>query len=104
MMAGQKKTAPEKATSGAETRKFIENSISDMPCNVKRCTAVHQLNSTERGYIRAVYRYAKTKNQLMTELKKLTFCEVQTALNLLVAMEYITKSDADFLLGESEKM
>lgn len=65
--------------------------------NIKACTAVHQLNQTERGYIRAVWRYAKTREQLVTELKKLKFCTVDCAIDYLVKAAFIEPKDKEVL-------
>lgn len=68
--------------------------------NIKACTAVHQLNQTERGYIRAVWRWAKTRQQLVTELKKLKFCTYSTAVEYLRMTDYIDDEDMQMLKGE----
>lgn len=97
MMAGQKKTALSTDTLRAEKKVNIENSIADFHKTVKRCTKAYQLNQTERGYIRGVWRYAKTRNQLMTELKKLTFCTVECAIDYLAKSDFMDEKDKEIL-------
>lgn len=99
MMSAKKKTAPETVTSGAKTkRKFnIEDSIADMPYDVKPCTKVYQMTSYQCSIICAVWRWAKTREQLVTELKKLKFCTVDCAIDYLVKAAFIEPKDKEVL-------
>ncbi len=99
----KKKTAADTRNIGdGKTKNTVALSIAEPECfvNVKQCTKAYQMNTYQRLIVREVYKWAKTREQLVSELKKLQFCTFEAALRYLVCADLITCSDVKNILDE----
>ena len=102
MYEHKEKSAVSTAMPTAEKENIYSTNIAQVSEKSKYvCTDFLKLNQYQKITIKAVYRHSKSVFELVDGLNKLQFCDFKTAIQMLIAMGYITKSDGDYLVREN---